>query len=94
MVEPTLADRWGDSNLRLSIVDLNAKTITPVANAPIYKGDGARSFAAFYEDGKVYSTLTGSDGVLNIYQTDVATAKATKGAVVQGTFVGGIARLK
>lgn len=94
VVEPTLTDRWGDSNLRLSIVDLNAKTITPVANAPIYKGDGARSFAAFYEDGKVYSTLTGSDGVLNIYQTDVATAKATKGAVVQGTFVGGIARLK
>jgi hypothetical protein len=94
VVEPTLADRWGDSNLRLSIVDLVAKTITPVENAPVYKGDGARSFAAFYEDGKVYSTITGADGVLNIYQTDIATAKATKGAVVQGTFVGGIARLK
>lgn len=92
-VPPTLADRWADNNLRLAIVDLNAKTITPVANAPVYKGDGGRSFATLVDDGKVYSAMT-VNGVVNIYQTDIASATATKGAEVEGSFVGGIARLK
>jgi hypothetical protein len=90
---PTIADRWSDTNLRLAIVDLNAKTITLVANAPVYKGDGGRSFAALLDDGKVYSAI-GANGVVNIYQTDVATATAVKGATIEGSFLGGIARLK
>jgi hypothetical protein len=92
-VAPTLADRWADNNLRYAIVDLNAKTITPVTNAPVYKGDGGRSFAALLDEGKVYSAIT-INGVTNIYQTDIATATATKGAEIEGSFVGGIARLK
>lgn len=90
---PTIADRWGDGNLTLAIVDLVAKTITRVTNSPVFAGNGGRSFAAFLDNGKVYSAIT-VEGVLNIYQTDVATATATKGATVQGTFVGGIAKLK
>src|SRR5690606_36742329 len=39
------AEKWSDANLTLAIVDLSAKTITRVANAPVYKGDGGRSFA-------------------------------------------------
>ena len=93
-VTPTLADRWADKNLKLSIVDLVNKTITPVANAPLYTGDGGRSFATLFDGGKVYSAITGADGICNIYQTDIATATATKGAVVQGSFVGGIAKMK
>lgn len=87
------AEKWSDANLTLAIVDLSAKTITRVANAPVYKGDGGRSFAALLDDGKVYSAI-GVNGVVNIYETDIATATARKGAVIEGTFLGGIARLK
>lgn len=90
---PTLTDRWSDANLRLAIVDLVAKTITPVTNSPVFSGNGGRSFAALADNGKVYCAISVS-GVVNIYQTDVATATATKGAIIQGTFLGGIARLK
>ena len=92
-VAPTIADKWADNNLRYAIVDLNAKTITRIANAPVFKGEGGRSFAALVDEGKVYSAMT-INGVTNIYQTDIATATATKGAEIEGTFLGGIARLK
>lgn len=85
---------WSDDKLKLAIVDLNAKTITLVANAPEFSGNGGRSFAAFLDEGKVYSAIKDVSGVINMYQTDVATATATKGAAVQGSFLGGIARLK
>ncbi|MXV51959.1 DUF4374 domain-containing protein [Pedobacter sp. HMF7647] len=90
---PTAADRWSDANLRLAIVDLNAKTVTPVTNSPVFSGNGGRSFAATTDEGKVYCAITVA-GVMNIYQTDIATATATKGATIEGTFLGGIARLK
>lgn len=90
---PTIADRWSDANLRLAIVDLVNKTITPVTNSPEFTGNGGRSFAAFVDNGKVYTGIT-VNGVLNIYQTDLANATATKGAIVQGTFVGGLAKLQ
>jgi len=93
-VVPVIGSRWSDANLRLAIVDLNAKTITLVANAPVFSGNGGRSFAALLEDGKVYSAIADANGTVNIYQTDIATATAVKGAVVEGTFLGGIARLK
>ncbi|MGV3704931.1 MAG: DUF4374 domain-containing protein [Arcticibacter sp.] len=86
-------EKWSDANLTLAIVDLSAKTIIRVAGVPVFKGDGGRSFAALIEDGKVYSAI-GQNGVVNIYQTNIATATAKKGAVIQGTFLGGIARLK
>ena len=92
-VAPTIADKWADNNLRYAIVDLNARTITRIANAPVYKGEGGRSFAALVDEGKVYTAIT-LNGVTNIYQTDIATATATKGAEVEGSFLGGIARLK
>lgn len=92
-VKPTIADLWKDNNLRLAIVDLNAKTITPVKNAPVFSGDGGRSFAALLDEGKVYSSII-ENGQLFIYQTDVATATATKGAQIEASFLGGIARLK
>lgn len=91
---PALTDRWSDANLRLAIVDLVGKTITPVTNAPAFSGNGGRSFAALLDNGKVYNAIASSTGVVNIYQTDIATATATKGATIQGSFVGGIARMK
>lgn len=90
---PVKEEMWSDANLTLAIVDLAAKTITRVANVPVHNGNSGRSFAALLDDGKVYSAI-GVNGVVNIYETDIATATARKGAVIEGTFLGGIARLK
>ena len=88
-------DNWFlELNSRLAIVDLAAQTITLVEGAPEFTGDAGRSFNAFQDGNVVYNAIRGVDGVMNIYQTDIATATATKGAVVEATFVGGIARLK
>ena len=92
-VAPSVTAPWADENLRYAIVDLNAKTITRIANAPVFKGEGGRSFSALLDEGKVYTAIT-ANGVTNIYQTDIATATATKGAIIEGMFLGGIARLK
>jgi len=96
-VPPTIPlvkeERWSDANLTLAIVDLSAKTITRVANVPVHSGNSGRSFAALVDNGKIYSAI-GVNGVVNIYETDIATATAKKGAVIEGTFMGGIARLK
>lgn len=89
----TQDSQWNDGNLKFAIVDLAAKTITAVQNSPTFSGDGGRSFAAMYDDGKAYAAAT-VNGVSNIYQVDIATATATKGATVDATFVGGIGRIK
>ena len=85
--------QWSDENLKFAIVDLNAKTITAVTNSPTFAGNGGRSFAAMYDDGKAYAAAT-VNGITNIYQIDVATATAVKGAVVEASFVGAIEKLK
>lgn len=86
-------NQWADAGLRFAIVDLVKKTITNVKNSPTFTGDGGRSFAALLDEGKVYVSAN-VNGVVNIYQTDIATATATKGAIVSATFTGGIARMK
>jgi hypothetical protein len=86
-------NQWIDGGLKFAIVDLAAKTITAVTNSPTFVGNGGRSFAAVLDEGKVYVAAT-VNNVTNIYQVDVATATSTKGAVIDATFLGGIARLK
>ncbi|WP_026776447.1 DUF4374 domain-containing protein [Polaribacter sp. Hel_I_88] len=85
---------YTDSNLHLAIVDLVAKTITKVAGAPEFIGNGGRSFAAFKDGNVVYSSIKDANGIVNIYQTNLDTATAIKGAQVDATFVGGIARIR
>ncbi len=85
---------YSDTNLRLAIVDLNAQTITPITGAPEYTGNGGRSFAAFQDGDHVYSSIADANGVVNIYRTNLNTATATRGAQVEGTFVGGIAKIE
>src|SRR5690606_21212532 len=87
------ASQWADDNLKFAIVDLAAKTITAVADSPTFSGNGGRSFAAFYHDGKAYAAATVND-VLNIYEIDVANATLRKGAQVDASFVGGLGQLK
>lgn len=85
--------QWADDNLKFAIVDLASREIKAVSGSPVFTGNGGRSFAATYDDGKVYTAAT-VDGVCNIYEIDVAQATAVKGAVVEASFVGGLARLK
>lgn len=94
VVEPTLETIWSDANLKLSIVDLYAQTITPIENTPVFNGDGGRSFAALLEGDKIYTSAKDSNGVNYIYQVDINTATAIQGAKIEGTFLGGIARMK
>ena len=85
--------QWTDGNLKFAIVDLETQQISAVQGSPTFAGDGGRSFAALYDNGKAYAAAT-VDGVCNIYAIDIATATATKGAVVDATFVGAIEWLK
>ncbi|EDM36219.1 hypothetical protein PBAL39_20089 [Pedobacter sp. BAL39] len=83
------ASQWTSDNLKFAIVDLVTKQITAVRNSPTYSG----AEDVLYDDGKVYATAV-VNSVNNIYQIDVATATATKGAIVDATYVKSIARLK
>jgi hypothetical protein len=92
-------DRWGDKKLKMAIIDINNQKITDVkleggsVNDLIHDGNGARSFPVLSDAGKVYYTITTAAGT-NIYQIDVASATAKKGAAVEATFVGGIFKVK
>ena len=100
LTNQTSTDAWGDKSLKLAIVDMVNQTITDVklaggtVNDLIHNGTGARSFPVLVDQGKVYYPITGSDGATHIYQIDVVTATATKGAEVQATFVGGLFKMK
>ena len=85
--------QWSDENLKFAIVDLAAKKITPVQGSPIFTGDGGRSFASFYKDGKAYAAAKVNSEV-NIYEIDTNSATIRKGAKIEATFVGGIGQIK
>jgi hypothetical protein len=85
----TASDRWSDRSLKCCIIDLVKKTVTDVEGIPVHNGNGGRRFAVLVEDGQVYHCIE-SEGNSYIYRTDVATAKAVRGAKVEATFVAGI----
>ncbi|WP_166333501.1 DUF4374 domain-containing protein [Sphingobacterium chungjuense] len=87
------ASQWADDNLKFAIVDLKEETITAVAGSPTFSGNGGRSFAAFHRNGKAYAAASVND-VLNIYEVDLNTATARKGAKVEASFVGGLGQVK
>jgi hypothetical protein len=89
----TIADRWGDKNLKCCIIDLNRQTITDITDIPVHDGDGGRRFTALVENGYVYYPVVTPNGIF-IYQIDPISAKAIKGAEVQTTFVAGFFKLK
>lgn len=72
----------------IAIVDLNAKTITPVADVPNHGGQYLTPF--LLEDGKVYTSITigaAADGAYQeawIYEIDPTSATATQGARIEG----------
>jgi len=95
----TSEDRWGDKNLKLSIIDVYNKTIKDItpsySNNPldlVHNGVGGRSFPVLIDKGDIYYPITNQSGTF-IYKIDVSNYKAYKGAEIQATFVGGIFKL-
>ncbi|SJN47772.1 DUF4374 domain-containing protein [Sphingobacterium sp. JB170] len=87
------ATQWADDNLKFAIVDLAEQSITTVKDTPTFSGEGGRSFAAFHRDGKAYAAAK-VNGIINIYEIDLAQATARKGAEVEASFVGGLGQIK
>ena len=88
----TANDRWGDKSLKCCIIDLLNQTVTDIDGIPVHNGNGGRRFAYLHEGGYVYLPVSTPDGVY-IYRTDIATARAERGARVSTSFVGGFFRL-
>ncbi|MBM6993944.1 MAG: DUF4374 domain-containing protein [Prevotella sp.] len=86
------ASAWSDADLKCCIIDLVNKTSIDVEGIPVHNGNGGRRYTCFYENGMVYTAIPTTSGVY-IYQTDVASATATKGAKVSANFVAGIFKL-
>ncbi len=87
------APAWSDADLKCCIIDLINKTSIDVAGIPVHNGNGGRRFSCLAEGSSVYLPIATPSGV-NIYHTDITTAKATKGAKVSASFVAGIFRMK
>lgn len=77
-------------NQKLVIIDLVNKTVTDVANVPLH----AKRYTSpiLVEDGKVYVSIETATEAY-VYQVDVTTATATKGARINGKTIKGFYRL-
>ena len=93
---PEVGDTWSAYNTTfnqtLVIIDLVAQTVSNVEGIPLFRG-GYFPTAVFTEKGKAYPTIIAEKEVA-IYQVDIATSKATKGAIVKGRNLSGLTRLK
>lgn len=73
------------SAFKVAIVDLVSQTITPI-DIPMHGGEWARQI--FVENGKIYHSFTFPEqGETRIYQIDIATGQAVKGALVKGSTI-------
>jgi hypothetical protein len=72
--------------LKLVIIDLAEKTITEIDGIPLHTKQTTSSIEVM--DGKVYVSATTADDSY-IYQIDIATATAVKGAKVEGAAIKG-----
>lgn len=80
----------GAFNQKLVILDLEAKTVTEVANIPLH----AKRYTApmLIENGKAYVSIeTTTDA--HVYQIDIASSKAIKGAKIIGKTIKGFFKL-
>jgi hypothetical protein len=77
--------------LKLVIIDLAEKTITDIEGVPLHTKQTTSSIEVI--DGKVYvmvDAFVNDASMKNIYQIDIATGLATKGAAVEGKRIKGI----
>lgn len=79
--ESSLWSYYGSADVcKLVVLDLEAKTITPIDGVPLHRGQYAPMLV---KDGKVYVNITTSENA-HIYEIDPATATAEKGAEIKG----------
>lgn len=83
--------RWSDGPLRSAIVDLYSQTVTYIDGIPEHAGSGRR-LAALHDENYIYLSVPEEEGIF-VYQIDLATNTATRGAEVEANFVAGIFRL-
>lgn len=86
---------WGAFNIvnsicKLVIIDLEAQTVTEVADVPLHGGQYATP--PLVENGKVYMNVSTSTDA-HIYEIDPVTATAKKGAAVKAVEAKGIFRI-
>ncbi|NME67954.1 DUF4374 domain-containing protein [Flammeovirga aprica] len=79
----------GYEHLSFMIADLNTQTVVPVSNIPL---TGGGEMAALVKEGKVYVNVSNSKGG-SLYEIDIETATATKGASIVGHYAKGIFEL-
>ena len=84
------ADKWTARDTRLAVLDLNAKTVTYVDGVPLHTG--GIKYKSIIDNGIAYLQVKNADGVY-IYKVDIATAKGTKGAQIQGKAVMGFFKM-
>ncbi|MBZ9729941.1 DUF4374 domain-containing protein [Salegentibacter sp. JZCK2] len=77
-------------NQKLVILDLEAQTVTEVADVHLH----AKRYSSpvFVEDGKIYVSIETANEAY-VYQVDIETAKATKGAKIEGKTIKGFYKL-
>ncbi|MDO5974016.1 DUF4374 domain-containing protein [Flavivirga jejuensis] len=92
---PEVGEAWSAYNTiynqSLVIIDLVAQTVSNIDGIPLFKS-GYFPTGVFVEEGKAYPTIVAENEVA-IYQIDIATGKATKGAIVKGKDLSGLTRL-
>ncbi len=72
---------YGSSDIcKLVVIDLEGKTLTPITDIPLHKGQYAPMLV---EDGKVYVNIT-TENSADIYEIDPNSATAVKGASIDG----------
>lgn len=73
------------SCFKVAIIDLISQTVTPI-NIPLHGGEWTRQI--YVEDGKIYHSFTFPEqGETRIYQIDINTGQAVKGALVKGSTI-------
>lgn len=81
---------YGSVSHKLVMIDLENQTVTDIDNVPTSKLQYTSPI--FVEDGKAYLTIvTATDA--HVYQVDVETGTATKGAEIKGQAIKGFYRL-
>lgn len=96
ITNPDVGEAWSAYNTifnqKLAILDLVEETVSIIDGIPLFRS-GYFPTGVFVEDGKAYPTIIAENEVA-IYQIDIATGTATKGAIVQGKNVQGLMRME
>ncbi|WP_127845782.1 DUF4374 domain-containing protein [Psychroflexus aestuariivivens] len=84
-------EMWSDGPLQSAIVDLEAQTVSYIDGIPEHPGLGRRLIAL--QDGNfLYTSITEENG-LYVYEVNLQTGTAEKGAKIQASFPAGIFKL-